>query len=102
MSFGLSEKNEDILKRILSRNIASGQVIVYGSRAKGNFTERSDIDLVIKGSGRIDDQIIAEIKEEIDESDFPYLADVQYYENIKNPSLAEHIDRAGKLLLKIS
>ncbi len=42
--------------------------------------------------------LIAEVLDEINESDFPYLADLQYYETIKNRELCEHIDRVGNII----
>lgn len=76
-------------------------VIVYGSRAKGNYTERSDLDLVIKNTDKLDANLLFDLKDEVDDSDFPYLVDLQYYDQIQNPSLREHIDRVGKVLIKL-
>lgn len=97
MNFGLTPEQEKLLKDIFEKHAVSGQVIVYGARAKGNFTDRSDIDLVVKSSN-VNNGVMAEIKEEIEESDFPYLVDLQVYEEIENPALIEHIDRVGKVL----
>lgn len=36
----------------------------------------------------------------IDESDFPYLCDLQYLEEIKNPHLLKHIQRIGKVFYR--
>lgn len=97
MDFGLEPEYVHLLKGIFKKHALSGQVIVYGSRAKGTFTERSDLDIAIKGSNA-DRNKIEEIRDEIDESDFPYLVDVQLYENIQNSALIEHIDRVGRVL----
>ena len=98
MNFGLSDKELSILRSIFSAHLSSGIVIVYGSRAKGTHGRRSDIDLVIKDSTVPDDNILHKIVDEIDESDFPYLVDLQYYEKIKNPALVQHIDRVGEVI----
>jgi len=98
MKFGLNDKEFSILSLIFSTHLSSGSVIVYGSRAKRTHTDRSDIDLVIKGSAVLDDKVLHEIVDEIDESDFPYLVDLQYYEKIKNPALLQHIDRVGEVI----
>ncbi|HON13879.1 MAG TPA: nucleotidyltransferase domain-containing protein [Treponema sp.] len=100
MSFGLKLNEEMILKEILNAHLRTGKVIVYGSRAKGTNTARSDIDLVIKDSIDLNQNTIAEIKDSIDESDFPYLVDIQYYEQILNPDLVDHIDRVGKVFFE--
>lgn len=97
MEFGLSENHIDILTSIFKKYLFSGEVIIYGSRVKGNYTPQSDIDLVIKGSDSNNIQKLAEAIDAIDDSDLPYLVDIQYFENIKNNELIEHINRVGKL-----
>lgn len=47
MAFGLILKQEKIINEIFSKYPQIKKVIVYGSRAKGNFREGSDIDLTI-------------------------------------------------------
>lgn len=96
MEFGLTEKQRGILTACLENHIKQGIVVVYGSRAKGNFTPRSDIDLVIKSADATDQSLLANIEFEIDESNFPYLCDIQYLEKINNQALLEHIERVGK------
>jgi predicted nucleotidyltransferase len=97
MEFGLSQKYIDILLSIFKEYLHSGKVIIYGSRVKGNYIPQSDVDLVIKGSESNNRQNLAEIMEAIEDSDLPYLVDIQYFENIKNNELIEHINRIGKL-----
>jgi hypothetical protein len=38
--------------------------------------------------------------DDIIESDLPYLCDIQLFENIKNASLLDHIDRMGKVFYR--
>jgi predicted nucleotidyltransferase len=103
MDFGLTQEQTEIIFAIFEKYLSTGiEVIVYGSRAKGNYTNRSDIDLVIKNDENIDTGLLEKINEEIEESDFPYLADIQLFETIKNPQLIQHINRAGKILWKKS
>jgi len=99
LKFGISSRNRELLNSIVKRYLDGGVLILYGSRAKGNFRDRSDVDLVIRGNRNLDFNLIGEIKDEISDSDFPYLVDLQFYESIKNRDLLEHIDRVGKVLL---
>ena len=99
MSYGLTERQETLLKEIFSNYLSKGRVLVYGSRAKGNYTERSDVDLVIQGCP-LDRNLIADIQDAVLESDFPYLTDIQFYEEIQNPALLDHVNRVGQLLLE--
>jgi len=99
MPFGLTEEYIELLKNIFSKHDSIEEVIVYGSRAKGNYTERSDIDLAMKEktSNR---HLIGEILLDIDDSNLPYLVDLQDYNKIKNNELKAHINRVGQLLYK--
>jgi predicted nucleotidyltransferase len=74
------------------------QVILFGSRAKGNHREGSDIDLALKGAGfslQDRDRWLLQY----DALDLPWKIDLVVYELIEEPALQAHIDRVGKRLL---
>ena len=96
MDFGLTEFQKKILIGILQKYIKSGVGLVFGSRAMGTNTERSDIDIALKNVVFFSPYSLGDLIDEIAESDFPYLADVIIYEDITNPALKEHIDMVGK------
>lgn len=105
MDFGLTDKQKKILITVLKRYVKTGEVVVFGSRAKGNYTERSDIDIALRNVQFFLNYSLGGLGgliDEIAESDFPYLADVLIYEDITNAALKEHIDRVGRLLIKIT
>ncbi len=99
MQFGLNENNIKLITSVFQKYPTINEVVIYGSRAKGNYTERSDIDLVVKNSP-IDRHIISKILMDLNDSDLPYLLDIQSFEAIKNQQLLEHINRVGQLLYK--
>jgi predicted nucleotidyltransferase len=99
MQFGLSKKTLDSLNNIFRRYPQIEKVIIYGSRAKGNFTEGSDIDLTIVGQ-KADPSILPLINNEIENLLLPYLFDISIYNNIKNKDLIEHIKRVGLTFYK--
>lgn len=70
------------------------QVLLYGSRAKGNWHERSDIDLAVKGP-HLDRFQLARLLLDIDDSDLPFPVDLLHYDTLKNARLKGHIDRVG-------
>jgi len=70
-------------------------VILYGSRAKGNFKPGSDIDMTLKGK-KIDLHLLNKISLELDDLLLPYIFDVSIYHQISNPDLIAHISRVGK------
>jgi len=74
------------------------EIILFGSRAKGNFKPGSDIDLCIKGES-ISHQDVKTLLCEIDKLDLPWETDIIYYESISDVAVKEHIDRVGIRLL---
>lgn len=73
-------------------NITS--VILYGSRAKGNFKDGSDIDLVIKGHN-ISSEQLTRISFDYEDLYLPWKLSLTVYDNISNPELIDHIDHVG-------
>ncbi len=93
--FGLSEKVINCIHSVLTNYPSITKAVLYGSRAKGNYKEGSDIDLVLLG----DNISLSELKniyDELDELLLPYTFDISVYKNLKNNDLKEHIDRVGK------
>lgn len=97
--YGLSESDIYSIISLLARNARIMEVVLFGSRAKGNYSVGSDIDLAIKGHGlELNDLTNAMI--EIEELYLPYRFDLIIYNNIKEIALIEHIDRCGISLYK--
>jgi len=96
MIFGISLKNKKILENIFKQHLKNATVIIYGSRVKNTYTNISDVDLVIKNS-TINRHQLANLIDDIDESDFPHLCDIQIFEDINNLKLKQHINRLGAI-----
>ena len=94
---GLSVADLENVLSVLKKNTKIKQVILFGSRAKGNFRQGSDVDIALKGEGlKLKDILEASIK--IDELLLPYKFDLIIFDRIKEISLIEHIERVGKTL----
>jgi uncharacterized protein len=91
---GLKIEIIEELKQIFSSNTNIESVILFGSRAKGNFKNGSDIDLALKGNNLLLKDIYS-LQNKIDELNLPYTFDIQIYKNIKEPALKSHIDCVG-------
>lgn len=90
---------EDV-KRIISVIASFPEVekaILYGSRAKGNYREGSDIDICLVG-GRLNLSVMNAISQSIYDLGLPYLFDTAIYHQVSNPDLLEHINRVGIIL----
>ena len=70
------------------------RVILYGSRAKGNYRVGSDIDLTVEGEGLSLAQLLA-MESQIDELLLPWMVDLSLKDRIDNPALLDHIARVG-------
>lgn len=92
--FGLTNENFNLLQKVFSNNPEINNVLLFGSRAKGNYNNRSDIDLVITND-LPNRYVIGKILDEVNNSNFPYLIDLQVLSNITNQNLLEHIKRVG-------
>jgi predicted nucleotidyltransferase len=69
------------------------EVRIFGSRAKGTHSPRSDVDLALWGNvSRLDAEAIAA---ELDDLPLPYRFDVVVFEMINLRPLREHIGRVG-------
>lgn len=93
--FGLSDKVVAQIHSVLQRHSRVARAVIYGSRAKGNFREGSDIDLTLFGKG-ISFKELGDIQDELDDLMLPYTFDLSVYENLENRNLRDHIDRVGK------
>jgi len=92
--FGLSPQILQKLKSVFAQHITIDSVLIYGSRAKGNYRNGSDIDLTIKGN-EIPFTELMQIENQIDDLMLPYTVDLSQYSQLENTDLIAHIDRVG-------
>jgi len=98
MKYGLPDRTLNTLNKIFLRYPGIKQAIPYGSRAKGNFRNGSDIDISLKTETDFDFTNLLRIANDFDDSDIPYFVDISIYDKLSNPDLKAHIDRVGKQL----
>lgn len=92
--FGLKQVTIEKICGVFSAHPEIEQVIIYGSRAKGNYRDGSDIDLTIKGEGVSLSQLL-KIENELDDLLLPYKIDLSLLHKIDDPDLLDHIRRVG-------
>lgn len=95
MNFGLEERTLDMLRSVFARFGQVDEVIIYGSRAKGNHSPGSDIDLVVKGRD-LSLSLLHDLSREIDDLLLPYSVDISLFDHITHPNLLDHIQRVGQ------
>jgi predicted nucleotidyltransferase len=91
---GLTTRDVKTLFDIFKKYQKVSLVYIFGSRAIGNYKPGSDIDFAIMNTG-VDDEVISNIRSDIEESNLPYFADIINYPTLQHKELKEHIDRVG-------
>jgi len=91
---GLTERELGLLREVFARHPELAAVRLYGSRAKGTHTPRSDIDLALWPTPGTDLRPEA-VASDLDELPLPYKFDVQRFDAIDLPALREQIERGG-------
>jgi len=95
--YGLLLSDIEKIISTFQKNNKVNEVILFGSRAKGNFEPGSDIDIALKGESlTLNDINNASL--ELDDILFPYKLDLIIFERINEKELIEHISRVGKIL----
>ncbi len=97
----MSGLKEDVMEKIcavLARHPQVEKAALYGSRAKGDYKNGSDIDLTLFGGEDLTLQVQYRIMDEIDDLLLPYTIDLSIFDQIDDPDVVEHIRRVGKTL----
>ena len=99
MNFGLTDITINKINSVFEKYSEIEEVIIYGSRAKGNFREGSDIDITLKGND-IPYGLLSKINQQIDDLNTPYLFDISIFETLESKQFIDHINRIGKTFYK--
>jgi predicted nucleotidyltransferase len=95
----LTARELEMVRTIFRRHPEVSSATLFGSRAKGTHTERSDVDLVV--TGEVPPLRAESIAAELDELPLPYRFEVQPLEHIHHRPLLEHIQRVGILIYSV-
>lgn len=94
--FGLKEEQISAIRKCFAKYPEIKEVILYGSRAKGNYRRGSDIDLVIVDQNQEFSQLM-QLENQLDDLFLPYKIDLALKRQITNSDLLEHVERVGVL-----
>jgi predicted nucleotidyltransferase len=84
------------INAVFKRHPAINLVILYGSRAQGNYRISSDIDLCIEGKDLNLSELL-KIETELDDLLLPWKIDLSLKHKIDNLTLLAHIQQVGLL-----
>ncbi len=96
MPYGLTDDTVKKIQLIFSQFREIEKAILYGSRAKGNHKNGSDIDLTLHGA-EINLKLLNRLNLALDDLLLPYTFDLSIYHQITNQHLIDHIQRVGKV-----
>jgi predicted nucleotidyltransferase len=86
MNFGLDERSYNLLIELVIKPLKEkgAEVYVFGSRATAQHHPFSDLDLlyVLKSNSQISRSEISKIKEDIEESKFPFMVEIVNWDDL--------------------
>jgi predicted nucleotidyltransferase len=94
MKFGLKEDTIERIAAVLAGFPQVERAVLYGSRAKGNCRNGSDIDLTLHGKD-LTLSVISKIDQGIDDLLLPYTFDLSIFQRLSDPDLIDHVQRVG-------
>lgn len=104
MNTGLSLADQKLISNTFEQYPEVQQAKLFGSRAKGNYKQGSDIDIALYLSSTLTDDkkrsLLLQLHERLEETlPLPYFFDLVDFSTISNAQLIEHIERVGISLL---
>ena len=94
--FGLDVDTRRNIRRVIAGFPRIEKVLIYGSRAKGNYKVGSDIDLTLIGKDLTLGNSISPLMSRLDDLNIPYTFDISIFNKLRDLDLIEHILRVGK------
>jgi uncharacterized protein len=100
MAYGLRDSDLGHIISAFSQFEEIESVLLFGSRAKGNYQPGSDLDLALKGE-RITHTTVNRLSDCLnEEKPLPYFFDIVHYDSLSDVPLLEHIDRVGIVIFE--
>jgi len=98
--FGLHQEEMLSIQRCFEAFPQIDKVILYGSRATGNYRQGSDIDITLMGENLTNQNTVYPLDETLDDLLLPYSFDISIFTQLKKLELIEHIKSEGKMFYK--
>ena len=97
--YGLSERSYEELIQILDSVPEIEEAFIYGSRARGDYDNASDIDISLNGEN-LTKRSLRMLNDKLYDSHIPYFFDTHIFADIRNPKFKANVLRDGRLLYK--
>lgn len=100
MDFGFKANELEMINSVFRENPVIKKVVIFGSRAMGNFKPGSDVDMALEG--RITEDILAHVRTRLNEDlPLPYVFDLFDRKAINSKALQTHISQFGKIFYSV-
>lgn len=93
--FGLKDDTIQRICGVFAKFPQVERAVLYGSRAKGDFKNGSDIDLTLHGGADLTLDLQQKIMLDLDDLLLPYTIDLSIFAQISDPDVLDHIRRVG-------
>ncbi|MDD3638107.1 MAG: nucleotidyltransferase domain-containing protein [Bacteroidales bacterium] len=98
LSIGLSINDLESIKKVIKSFPKIEDAVLFGSRAKGTYSNGSDIDIALKGDNIMLNDML-DLSNALEELLLPYKFDLIIYDRITESALIDHINRVGISLM---
>lgn len=98
MPYGLNDNQFSAALAVFASVSRLEKVILFGSRAKGNYRSGSDVDLSLVGDTLTFDDLLT-LSSQLDDLNQPWRFDLMLEKNI-DKEVAAHIKRVGKVIFE--
>lgn len=92
--YGIPPEQWNKIISCISSNCKVTGITLFGSRAKGNYKNGSDIDFALSGKELTTSDVIS-LSTALDSIDIPWEIDMILLDRITDQALTEHIKRCG-------
>ncbi len=94
--FGLDVDTLRNIRKTIAQFPHIEKVLIYGSRAKGNYKAGSDIDITLVAEDLTLKNSVYPLSTALDDLHLPYTFDISIFDQLENPDFVDHILRIGK------
>ena len=95
--YGLTPSTIKNIKQTFAQIAIIDKVVLYGSRAKGNYRRGSDIDITLFGKELTLNNSVYPLMDALEELNLPYSFDISIFDYIDSLDLKDHINSGGKV-----
>ncbi|MBN1960396.1 MAG: nucleotidyltransferase domain-containing protein [Deltaproteobacteria bacterium] len=100
IAFGLSQHIIDKILEVFTKHHKIERVVIFGSRALGNFKSYSDIDLAVYGE-QLEANEFSRLSFELHELPIVFSIDVIHANQISNQALLDRVESEGQQIYPV-